>query len=66
MLVNEASGSAEFAKASRIAVEKWKYKPAFENGKPVQQCVNSVQMDSTHLLNFDDLFTCKTTINLMV
>lgn len=45
VLVNETSGSAEFANASKRAVSKWKYKPAFENGKPVQQCVNSVQMD---------------------
>jgi len=52
VLVNETSGSTEFAKASRIAVAKWKYKPAFDNGKPVQQCVNSVQMDFR--MNRDD------------
>ena len=23
----------------------WQYQPAFENGEPIQQCVNTVQMD---------------------
>lgn len=33
VLVNETSGSIDFAKASIKAVKKWKYKPAYENGK---------------------------------
>ena len=45
VLVIETSGSKDFAKAARSAVLKWQYKPAFENGKPIQQCVNTVQMD---------------------
>jgi len=45
VLVTETSGSADFARVSKAAVLKWKFKPAIENGKPIQQCVNSVQMD---------------------
>ncbi len=45
ILVSETSGSSEFAKASKKAIAKWKYKPAFENGEPIQQCINSVQLD---------------------
>lgn len=44
-LVKESSGSEDFDKATLKAVTKWKYQPAFENGKPIQQCVNTVQMD---------------------
>lgn len=44
-IVKESSGSKDIDKASLKAVSKWKYKPAFENGKPIQQCVNKVQMD---------------------
>jgi len=45
VLVNESSGSTDFDRASLKAVSKWKYQPAFENGKPIQQCINSVQMN---------------------
>lgn len=45
VLVTSTSGSADFAKASKAAVLKWKFKPATENGKPIQQCVNSVQLN---------------------
>ena len=45
ILVTETSGSKDITKAAIKAAKKWKYKPAMENGKPVQQCVNSVQMD---------------------
>lgn len=38
-------GSKAFIKEAKKAIKKWKYKPALENGKPVQQCVNSVRMD---------------------
>lgn len=44
-LVKESSGSEDFDKATLKAVTKWKYQPAFESGKPIQQCVNTVQMD---------------------
>ena len=45
VLVTETSGSRDFAKAAKSAISKWQYQPAFENGEPIQQCVNSVQMD---------------------
>ncbi len=45
VLVKETSGSKDFAKEAKKAVQKWKYKPAYENGKAIQQCVNTVQMD---------------------
>ncbi|MFT5297554.1 MAG: TonB family protein [Colwellia sp.] len=45
VLVTETSGSRDFAKAAKSAILKWQYQPAFENGKPIQQCVNSVQMN---------------------
>jgi len=45
ILVTETSGSKDITKEAVKAAKQWKYKPAMENGKPVQQCVNSVQMD---------------------
>lgn len=45
ILVTETSGSKDITKAAVKAAKQWKYKPAMENGHPVQQCVNSVQMD---------------------
>jgi TonB family protein len=45
VLVIETSGSKDITRAAIKAAERWKYKPAMENGKPIQQCVNSVQMD---------------------
>ncbi|MEW6989254.1 energy transducer TonB [Colwelliaceae bacterium 6441] len=45
VLVTETSGSKDFDKAAKRAVLKWKYQPALEDGKPIQQCANSVQMD---------------------
>jgi TonB family protein len=47
VLVTETSGSRDFAQAAKSAISKWQYQPAFENGEPIQQCVNSVQMDFT-------------------
>lgn len=40
-----SSGSKDFSKASIKAIKQWKYTPALENGEPVQQCVNTVQMN---------------------
>jgi len=45
IIVKDTSGSKDFAKAAKKAVKRWKYKPAIENGKPIEQCVNMVQMD---------------------
>lgn len=41
----ENSGSKDITLAAKKALLKWKYEPAMENGEPIQQCVNSVQMD---------------------
>jgi TonB family protein len=45
VLVTETSGSKDFAKAAKRAMTQWKYHPAFENGKAIQQCINSVRLD---------------------
>ncbi len=45
IIVNETSGSPDFAKASIKAMKSWQFEPAFENGEPIQQCVNAVRMD---------------------
>ncbi|MCP4992034.1 MAG: energy transducer TonB [Colwellia sp.] len=45
VLVKETSGSKDITKAAQRAIGKWRYKPAMVNGKPIQQCVNTVQMD---------------------
>lgn len=45
VLLLESSGSADFDRESIRAVKKWRYSPAIEGGKPVEQCMNSVQMD---------------------
>ena len=41
----ENSGSKDITLAAKKALMKWQYEPAMENGEPIQQCVNSVQMD---------------------
>jgi len=43
----DSSGSRDLSRAGLKALKKWKYQPAMENGKPIQQCVNSVQLDFT-------------------
>ena len=40
-----SSGSTDFSKAAEKALKSWRYQPAMENGEPVQQCLNTVQMD---------------------
>jgi len=45
VVVNETSGVREFGKAAKKALRKWKYEPAMENGKAIQQCVNTIRMD---------------------
>jgi len=40
----ESSGSKDLSRAGLKALKKWKYQPAMENGQPIQQCVNSVQL----------------------
>lgn len=43
--LEDSFGSNAFIGSAKLALEKWEYEPALENGKPVQQCVNSVQLN---------------------
>lgn len=43
----DSSGSKDISKAGLKALKKWQYQPAMENGQPIQQCVNTVQLDFT-------------------
>lgn len=45
ILVMDTVGHKAFAKKAIQALKKWKYSPALENGKPVQQCNTAVQLD---------------------
>ena len=45
VITKETSGSKDIALAAKKAVMKWQYEPAMENGEPIQQCVNNVQID---------------------
>lgn len=45
VIVKGSSGSKSFEKEAIRAAKKWKYSPAIENGKAIQQCNNSVQLD---------------------
>lgn len=45
VITKETSGSKDITLAAKNAVAKWQYEPAMENGEPIQQCVNSVQID---------------------
>lgn len=45
VIINEVVGYRGFGKEAKKAIRKWKYTPAMENGKPIKQCVNTVQMD---------------------
>ncbi len=45
VLVKETSGSKDLTKSAKRAIENWRYKPAMADGKAIQQCVNTVQMD---------------------
>lgn len=44
IVINEVVGHRGFGKAAKKALRKWRYSPAMENGKPIQQCVNTMQM----------------------
>lgn len=44
-IVQDSSGLPAFERAALSAVKKWKYSPAMQDGKPIQQCKNWVQMD---------------------
>jgi len=45
VIVEDVVGYKGFGKSAVKEIKHWKFKPAFENGKPVQQCQNAVQMD---------------------
>lgn len=45
VVINEVVGDRSFGQSAKQAIKKWKYSPAMENGKPIQQCVNTIQMD---------------------
>lgn len=45
IIVEDVVGYKGFGISAVKAMKNWKYKPAFENGKPIQQCQNSVKMD---------------------
>ncbi|WP_281561567.1 energy transducer TonB [Thalassomonas sp. RHCl1] len=47
ILVEKSSGRKSFDKAAIWAAKKWRYQPAMENGKPVQQCQNTVRINFT-------------------
>jgi TonB family protein len=49
----DSSGSRDLSRAGLKALKKWKYKPAMENGEPIQQCVNTVQLDFTLIRGMD-------------
>jgi TonB family protein len=44
-VVTDSSGERSFEKEALRAIKKWKFKPATQDGKPIQQCEQSVQFD---------------------
>ncbi|WP_448211942.1 energy transducer TonB [Colwellia sp. MEBiC06753] len=45
IIVEDSSGRKGFEKEAVKAVKQWQYQPALDNGQPIQQCENSVQLD---------------------
>lgn len=45
ILTMDSSGSKDLERASIKAIKRWKYEPATIDGKPVQRCFNTVQLD---------------------
>ncbi|QOL27034.1 energy transducer TonB [Thalassotalea sp. LPB0316] len=45
IVIEDSSGSSQFEREAIRAVEKWQFSPAIEDGKPVTQCKNTVQLD---------------------
>ena len=39
------SGDRSFKQAARKALQKWKYSPAIEDGKPIESCNTTIQFD---------------------
>jgi len=44
-VIEDSSGIRDFEKASLRAIRQWQYSPAIRNGKKIEQCRNSVQMN---------------------
>ena len=44
-IIQASSGGKSFEKAALKAIKNWRYSPAIENGKAIQQCENAVQLD---------------------
>jgi TonB family protein len=44
-VIEDSSGIRDFEKASLRAIRQWQYSPAIRNGKKIEQCHNSVQMN---------------------
>ncbi|PCH95639.1 MAG: hypothetical protein COB83_07930 [Gammaproteobacteria bacterium] len=44
-IIEDSSGIKSFEKAAKRAVKAWKFDPATRNGKTIEQCQNSVQLD---------------------
>jgi TonB family protein len=44
-IVEDSSGIRGFEKASLVAIKQWQYSPAVRDGKNIEQCRNSVQLD---------------------
>lgn len=42
--VTDSSGIKQFERSTLKAVKRWKFEPATQNGKPTQQCENSLHM----------------------
>lgn len=45
LLIEDSIGSKKFHRAAKEAVKKWRYEPAMENGEPITQCQNTVQLN---------------------
>lgn len=44
-VIEDSSGIYDFEKASLRAIKQWQYSPAVRDGKAIEQCRNSVQLD---------------------
>lgn len=45
VVVQESSNSKDLTKAARVALKKWRYKPAVEDGKAIKQHLEGVRID---------------------
>ncbi|GAB3029487.1 hypothetical protein GCM10027098_28240 [Bowmanella dokdonensis] len=45
LIVEDSSGERDFEREAMRAIRQWTYEPAVQDGKPIEQCQNKVQMD---------------------